>query len=254
MSRPRKPYGPNPPGRLLGTMIKVLAAEMSDQARLARGKRYWSDDAVVDIVVGHGAVTAEVQGSRRQPYVVTIEANGGDAVPGRREIWAQCTCPDDTGTGLDLCKHAVAAMFALADEVTIEPELVDRWRAGRRTGRSAADATDPAESASVTGAADVTLLPTSAADDGGDGRDDDRHGEDDHGDDGDVGDDGAGAEVIELRPRIETDVISRLLRAPDGGAGPTFPDVTELAHRPMRDRLLADVLDDALDHLAIRWE
>ena len=64
MSRPRKPYGPNPPGRLFGTMIKVLAAEMSDQGRLSRGKRYWADDAVVDIVVGHGAVTAEIQGSR----------------------------------------------------------------------------------------------------------------------------------------------------------------------------------------------
>ena len=72
MSRPRKPYGPNPPGRLLGTMIKVLAAEMSDQGRLARGKRYWTDDAVIDIVVGHGAVTAEIQGSRPEPYVVTI--------------------------------------------------------------------------------------------------------------------------------------------------------------------------------------
>ncbi len=121
MSRPRKPYGPNPPGRLLGTMIKVLAAEMSDQGRLARGKRYWADDAVIDIVVGHGAVTAEIQGSRPQPYVVTIEASGGSGVPGKREVWAQCTCPDDAGTGVDLCKHAVAAFFALADEVTIEP-------------------------------------------------------------------------------------------------------------------------------------
>jgi uncharacterized Zn finger protein len=135
VSRPRKPYGPNPPGRLLGTMIKVLAAEMSDQGRLARGKRYWADDAVIDIVVGHGAVTAEIQGSRQQPYVVTIEASGGSGLPGRREVWARCTCPDDTGTGVDLCKHAVAAFFALADEVAIEPELVDRWRASSRPGR-----------------------------------------------------------------------------------------------------------------------
>jgi uncharacterized Zn finger protein len=77
VSRPRKPYGPNPPGRLPATMIKVLAAEMSDQGRLSRGKRYWADDAVVDIVIGHGAVTAEVQGGRPDPYVVTIEADGG---------------------------------------------------------------------------------------------------------------------------------------------------------------------------------
>ncbi|MCB0968785.1 MAG: hypothetical protein KDB37_18280, partial [Ilumatobacter sp.] len=73
MSRPRKPYGPNPPGRLLATMIKVLAAEMSDQNRLARGRRYYNEDAVIDIVIGHGSVTAEVRGSRYDPYVVTIE-------------------------------------------------------------------------------------------------------------------------------------------------------------------------------------
>lgn len=253
MSRPRKPYGPNPPGRLLGTMIKVLAAEMSDQARLARGKRYWSDDAVVDIVIGHGAVTAEVQGSRQQPYVVTLEAAGGDGVPGKREIWAQCTCPDDTGTGVDLCKHAVAAMFALADEVTIEPELVDRWRAGRRTARpDASDADDDA--------ADITRLPASdPADrdrdrrDSGDVDEDEGEGDGPHGGVGE-GDDEGGAAVLEFRPRVETDVISPLLAAPEGAGVPTFPDVTELRHRPARDRRLAGVLDDALDHLAIRWE
>ena len=61
MSRPRRPFGPNVPGRLPATMIKVLAAELSDAARLARGTRYWADDAVIDIVGGHGAVTAEVE-------------------------------------------------------------------------------------------------------------------------------------------------------------------------------------------------
>ena len=37
MSRPRKPFGADQPGRLMATMLKVLAAEMSDQQRLARG-------------------------------------------------------------------------------------------------------------------------------------------------------------------------------------------------------------------------
>ncbi len=230
MSRPRKPYGPNPPGRLLGTMIKVLAAEMSDQGRLARGKRYWSDDAVVDIVVGHGAVTAEIQGSRPQPYVVTIEAAGGTGIPGRRDVWAQCTCPDDTGTGADLCKHAVAAFFALADEVSIDPDLVDRWR--RRTRRDHSTVTE--------------LHPGRAADDHDDDEDHDglRWGE------------GAGAEVIELRPRTDPDLdaIARLLRAPAGASPPVFPEVDELDHGPIRNRSLSEVLDDALDHLAIRWE
>lgn len=227
MSRPRKPYGPNPPGRLLGTMIKVLAAEMSDQGRLARGKRYRADDAVVDIVVGHGAVTAEVQGSRPEPYVVTIESASGSGVPGKRDVWAQCTCPDDTGTGADLCKHAVAAFFALADEVSIEPELVDRWRRSARRARGDAAVTE--------------LHPQH-----------DDHDHDDHDHDGE--DDGDGADVIELRPRLDPDLdaIAHLLRAP--ASPPEFPEVAELDHGPIRDRLLGDVLDDALDHLAIRWE
>ena len=230
MSRPRKPYGPNPPGRLLGTMIKVLAAEMSDQGRLSRGKRYWNDDAVVDIVVGHGSVTGEVQGGRPEPYVVTVEADRGSGVPSKREVWAQCSCPDDTGTGVDLCKHAVAVLFALADEVSIEPELVDRWRAGRGRSRSDDDV--------------VTELPA---------RVDDEDAAAAVGDDGD-GDGRDDADVLEFRPRLDpdVDVISRLLGAPS--PPPTFPPMTELHHPPLRDRRLADVLDDCLDHLAIRWE
>lgn len=236
MSRPRKPYGPNPPGRLLGTMIKVLAAELSDQGRLSRGKRYWSEGAVVDIVVGHGAVTAEIQGSRQQPYVVTVEASGGSGVPSKRDVWAQCTCPDDTGTGVDLCKHAVATFFALADEVTIEPELVDRWRASRRPPRHDDDTDDET--------AEVTALPTASLHDD----------EEDEADDDD--DEGQDADVIELRSRHDPDldVIGRLLQAPAGAAPPSFPDVTELDHGQIRNRLLAEVLSDALDHLAIRWE
>ena len=241
MSRPRKPYGQNPPGRLLGTMIKVLAAEMSDQGRLARGKRYWADDAVVDIVVGHGAVTAEIQGSRQQPYVVTIEASGGSGVPGRREVWAQCTCPDDAGTGVDLCKHSVAAFFALADEVTIEPELVDRWRASARRPRGQ-DPIEPSEPSEV-----VHLEPADDASAPFDDIDDDVP---------DDANDGSGADIIELRPRVDADAdaISTLLQAPAGASPPSFPDIDDLDHGAIRTRLLADVLGDALDHLAIRWE
>lgn len=258
MSRPRKPYGQNPPGRLLGTMIKVLAAEMSDQGRLARGKRYWADDAVIDIVVGHGAVTAEVQGSRPQPYVVTIEASVGSGVPSKRDVWAQCTCPDDTGTGVDLCKHAVAAFFALADEVTIEPDLVDRWRRSARRPRPDEPSPDADDEVGST----VTELrrPSVGADrefddDGDDDLDDDDLDDDDD-DDLDDGRGGREADVIEFRPRQDpdVDVISRLLQSPAGASPPTFPDVHELDQGPIRHRLLADVLDDALDHLAIRWE
>ena len=231
MSRPRKPYGPNPPGRLFATMVKVLAAELSDQGRLSRGKRYWTDDAVVDIVVGHGAVTAEVQGNRPDPYVVTLEAAGGSGVPTKRELWVQCTCPDDTGTGADACKHAVAALFALSDEIAVEPELVDRWRQSARAARGHDAA--------------VTRLPTATSDDlDGDAEDEAPAGSERE------------ADVIELRPRPDPDLaaIALLLQAPTGAPLAELPEVVPIEHTGLRDRQLADVLDDALDHLGIRWE
>lgn len=235
MSRPRKPYGQNPPGRLLGTMIKVLAAEMSDQQRLARGKRYHADDAVVDIVVGHGAVTAEVQGSRREPYVVTLEADGGSGVPHRRELWVRCSCPDDAGTGVDLCKHAVAAMFALSDEVAIEPELLDRWRASRRrpVGDDIAEVTDlddrrhdrePSRPSERERRAPVIPFP------------------------------GATERVAPAPVDDGWGDLPTLLRSPAGAAPPQFPDVDEIDHRSLRDEMVRTVLDDALDHLHLRWE
>lgn len=237
MSRPRKPYGPNPPGRLHATMIKVLAAELSDQGRLARGKRYWADDAVIDIVVGHGAVTAEIQGGRPDPYIVTLEAAGGSGVPSKRDLWVQCTCPDDTGGGADACKHAVAALFALSDEIAIDPELVDRWRKSARPSR-------PRDDSAVTALPDTVHAETDDDDDDDDETDDERGGAT------------GGADVIELRPRRdpELDSISVLLQAPAGAAPPEFGEVDAITHVGIRDRLLAEVLDDALDHLAIRWE
>jgi hypothetical protein len=112
-------------------MLRVLAAEMSDAARLSRGKRYWSDQAVIDLHVGPGVATAEVQGSRRSPYVAVLRVGPGSGAPSRRDVDVACSCPDDDGTGIHACKHVVAALFALADEVSIEPEVLQRWRGGR---------------------------------------------------------------------------------------------------------------------------
>ena len=180
-------------------------------------------------------MTAEIQGSRPQPYIVTLEASSGTGVPGKRDLWVQCTCPDDVGTGVDACKHAVAALFALSDEVTIEPQLVERWRDSRRPPRDRR-------------AADVAQLPRPTS----------RGDADDEPVDESVDDDDQrpDAEIIELHPRIdaELDKISVLLQAPAGAAPPTFPDPDPLDHGHPRDRLLDDVLGDALDTLAIRWE
>ena len=54
-------------------------------------------------------------------------------MPLRRDITAHCTCPDDDYWDNRACKHVVAAMFMLSDELLLEPELLDVWRATRST-------------------------------------------------------------------------------------------------------------------------
>ena len=137
MSRPRKPFGANHPGRLPATMMKVLAAEMSDPSRLRRGKQYAKDGSVLDIIIEPGVVTCEIQGSRSTPYIAAVEVSAGDGMPLRRDIRTNCTCPDDDNWDGYACKHVVAAMFTLSDEFLLEPELLDLWR--NRTTDTTAD-------------------------------------------------------------------------------------------------------------------
>ena len=110
-------------------MMKVLAAEMSDPARLRRGKQYATNDSVLDIIIEPGTATCEVQGSRSTPYIATIEVTQGSGMPLRRDITKRCSCPDDGNWDDYACKHVVAAMFTLSDEFLLEPELLDVWRA-----------------------------------------------------------------------------------------------------------------------------
>ena len=112
-------------------MVKVLAAEMSDPQRLRRGKQYAHDGSVTDIIVEPGLVTCEVQGSRPTPYIAQIEVSAGDGMPLRRDITAHCSCPDDDSWDGRACKHVVAAMFVLSDELLLEPELLDVWHGAR---------------------------------------------------------------------------------------------------------------------------
>ena len=126
-------------------MLRALAAELSDPGRYSRAKAYARDGAVIDIDIRPQTVTGLVLGSRRQPYEVLLAADAGqrrgdrrrrpggarlddDARPGREELSVACTCPDAAGVGGGLCKHAVALLLVLADETTIEPELLVRWR------------------------------------------------------------------------------------------------------------------------------
>ncbi len=140
MSPPHRSFGPNPPGRVAGAMLRALAAELSDPARFTRAKAYARDGLVLDIEIEPGVVRGEVQGSRYDPYVTELHVGGADRdvgsartelallIPDRDEIAASCTCPDSDTWGGAFCKHVLATVLVLADEITVEPRLLAHWR------------------------------------------------------------------------------------------------------------------------------
>ncbi len=232
MSRPRKPFGANHPGRLPATMIKVLAAEMSDPSRLRRGKQYAKDGSVLDIVIDPGTVTCEIQGSRSTPYIAAVEVKPGDGMPLRRDVTFTCTCPDDDNWDGYACKHVVATLFTLSDEFLMEPELLDLWR-----GRTD-DVGDEGP--------------------GGDGA-----GEDPDGSIG-VGEDRFDRRRGHLRlvgtgersapEPIRADPLDDMLRIPSDSSLPRVNEIERIEPMLPRSRELSNVLRDALGHLRIEWD
>ena len=237
MSRPRKPFGANHPGRLPATMMKVLAAEMSDPSRLRRGKQYAKDGSVLDIIIEPGVVTCEIQGSRSTPYIAAVEVTPGDGMPLRRDIRTTCTCPDDDNWDGYACKHVVAAMFTLSDEFLLEPELLDLWR--NRTSAS-----DDRSVAIVSDQQDLAVESAgpSGADAGG------RHLRLVRSDDADP----RGAGPRRTAPRA--DPLETLLRVPTGATLPELPDIERIEPVMPKSRALATVLRDAISNLRIDWD
>jgi hypothetical protein len=170
MTTPRRPFGRERPGQLLATRLKVLAAEITETQRLSRGKMYFSDDAVIDLAISSGVVLALVQGSRPDPYRVELRTSASGDVPRRNELGVRCDCDD---LGAEVCKHAVAALFALAQEISIEPEVLGRWADGTLDAGAEHDAAeyDDAEYDGDRGAPDERYLdrdrdqPTAGGDD-----------------------------------------------------------------------------------------
>ena len=136
--------------------------QICDPGRLARGRAYARKGQVIDFALAAGSVTARVQGSRPQPYAVTIgisafepeqwteltEALGSRAIyraallagempheivelfaerglplfPDRLDI--ECSCPDWSVP----CKHGSAVLYVLAEAFDDDPFLVLAWR------------------------------------------------------------------------------------------------------------------------------
>jgi hypothetical protein len=243
VSRPRKPFGANHPGRLPATMMKVLAAEMSDPSRLRRGKQYAKDGSVLDIVIDPGTVTCEIQGSRSTPYIAVVAVTPGNGMPLRRDVKFTCTCPDNDNWDNYACKHVVATMFTLSDEFLLEPELLDLWRGRtseyeelRETGDEDDDESETDDDATLSfrvgsGRTGRHLRLVRPGEGAGEGREPERQAQ---------------------RPMV--DPLADLLRIPEGTVLPDIVDIERIEPQLPRSRDLAAVLRDALGNLRIEWD
>jgi uncharacterized Zn finger protein len=146
-------------GRWLAAMEQVM-----DRGRLQRGRRYARQGQVLTLEEGPGQITAQVQGSRRTPYKITIQlrplsdadwtqviealaerplftaqllagempqeieqafmAVNVSLFPGRAELEQACNCPDWAA----VCKHLAAVHYILAERFDEDPFLLFRLR------------------------------------------------------------------------------------------------------------------------------
>ena len=137
--------------------------------RLARGRNYARRGQVLSLDISSGLLTAQVQGSRRTPYVVTITISPltnrqwrvvdnalssrigltahllAGEVPGElEEVFVAARAPLFPARWRDLrarcscpdsanpCKHIAAALYLYADQLDSDPWLLLQWRGRTR--------------------------------------------------------------------------------------------------------------------------
>jgi len=115
------------PGAVVAVRLSVLAAECADPDRFGRGRRYFKEGAVSDLLIEHAVVSGNVQGSESTPYSVALRwrpQHPPGPVPVRDELVVSCTCRDAS----PVCKHAVALLLRFSDEVGRDPGALEEWR------------------------------------------------------------------------------------------------------------------------------
>ena len=98
---------------MIPPITETLIAEATQTSgMMAAGRAYWLNGRVqgLEIDPALALIVAEVQGSARDPYEVTIAFpdDGADAP----EPYVECTCP----VGFD-CKHGAAVLFAAQEQI-----------------------------------------------------------------------------------------------------------------------------------------
>ena len=126
---------------------------MGLRGRLGRGKNYAVSGQVVSMEISGNRVLAQVQGTRPEPYAVTVtfrqpegetrsrivaalrgepifrEAGcdlfpGGKLGPGKYDMTTACSCPDYANP----CKHSAAALLILGEEIARRPATLVELR------------------------------------------------------------------------------------------------------------------------------
>lgn len=95
--------------------IRSLATTQS----WTRGEDYYYTNRVENVVWRDGLLTAEVEGSEYEPYIVQIRFDEGEIRS------TDCTCPYDWGGD---CKHIIAALLYLCrrrDDIAQRPAIAD---------------------------------------------------------------------------------------------------------------------------------
>lgn len=133
--------------------------------RMQRGRRYARTGQVLSLEVQTAVIAAQVQGSRRTPYLVTLtlaeptvtqwkaidkamaakvgfvaQLLAGEVSPDLEEVFSAAGVPLFPATWQDLragcscpdwenpCKHIAAVLYVLADQLDTDPWLLLRWR------------------------------------------------------------------------------------------------------------------------------
>lgn len=138
-------------------------------ARMQRGRRYARAGQVMSLDISSGLMAAQVQGSRRTPYLVTIKVAtpttrqwravdaalreriglaahllAGEVPMELEEVFDQAKAPLFPARWKDLatrctcpdpanpCKHIAAVLYVFADQLDADPWLVLQWRGRTR--------------------------------------------------------------------------------------------------------------------------
>ncbi len=107
-----------------GEGLRNLVGARSEPNRFLRGAELADRGVVTAVEIRTGELRGSVTGSRRESYSVkiTIQLTGSTIGAGSPIRWS-CTCPDWG----DPCKHAVAVMLVVSQQVDEEPELLGRF-------------------------------------------------------------------------------------------------------------------------------